>query len=133
MEPMRAVLTLLVLASIASARPVHLKALPDYAGPELPKATNACTTCHLPGGDESDKPHNAFGTRLAQWRKDRKKAGLPNEIPAGLDALADEDTDKDGVPNLVEILAGRGPGDLKDVPTLADRADAAKRLVAVRA
>jgi hypothetical protein len=130
---MRSLLSLLVLASAASARPAHLKALADYAGPELPMASNACTVCHLPGGDDEDKPHNAFGTRVAEWRKDRKKAGLPNDIPVALDALADEDVDKDGVANLIEILAGHGPADLKDVPTLAERADAGKKLVAVRA
>ena len=130
---MRSLLTLLLFASIAAARPAHLKALADYAGPELPPASNACTVCHLPGGDESDKPHNTFGVRVAEWRKDRKKTGLPNDVPVALDALADEDADKDGVANLVEILAGRGPGELREVPTLAERADAGKKLSAVRA
>ena len=55
---------------------------------------------------------------------------MPNDIPAALDALADEDADKDGVPNLIEILSGRLPGDAKDVPTLAERAEAAKKLAA---
>ncbi|MBO0700954.1 MAG: DUF1549 domain-containing protein, partial [Zavarzinella sp.] len=124
----------LLLAGPSPAKPAHLKALSDYIGPSIPKAVNDCKTCHLPDTpDEDGKPHNAFGKRVAEWRKERRKAGLPNDIPAALDALADEDADKDGVPNLVEILAGHLPGDARDVPTLAERAEATKKLAALRA
>jgi hypothetical protein len=122
----------LFLAQAAKARPAHLKALADYVGPGILKAVNDCRTCHLPGS-EDDKPHNTFGKRVAGWRKDRRQAGLPNDIPAALDALADEDADKDGAANLVEVLAGRLPGELADVPTLAEKAEGTRKLVALRA
>jgi hypothetical protein len=118
----------------AQAKPVHLKALADYVGPSIPKAINDCRTCHLPGTkDEPGKPHNDFGMRVAEWRKERRKAGLPNEIPLALDALADEDADKDSASNLVEILSGRFPGEVGDVPTLAEKAEGTKKLAALRA
>ena len=123
----------LLFAVSAEAKPAHLKALADYVGPALPKAVNDCRTCHLPDtADESDKPHNVFGKRVAEWRKERKKLGLANDIPAALDALADEDADKDGVANLIEILSGHFPGESNDVPTLAERAEGAKKLVSLR-
>jgi Protein of unknown function (DUF1553)/Protein of unknown function (DUF1549) len=124
----------LVLALPAQAKPAHLKALADYVGPGLAKAVNDCRTCHVPDTpDEPGKPHNVFGKRVAEWRKERRAAGLPNDIPATLDAQADEDADKDGASNLVEILTGHLPGDAKDVPTLAERAEGAKKLAALRA
>jgi len=124
----------LLSAAPAQAKPAHLKALADYVGPALPKAVNDCRTCHLPDtADEADKPHNVFGKRVAEWRKERKKLGLANDIPAALDALADEDADKDGVGNLIEILTGHFPGESKDTPTLAERAEGAKKLAVLRA
>jgi Protein of unknown function (DUF1553)/Protein of unknown function (DUF1549) len=127
-------ITGLVFAVSAEAKPAHLKALADYVGPALPKSVNDCRTCHLPDtADEADKPHNVFGKRVAEWRKERKKLGLANDIPAALDALADEDADKDGVGNLIEILTGHFPGEAGDVPTLAERAEGAKKLAALRA
>jgi len=124
----------LLIAATGQAKPAHLKALADYAGPALPKAVSDCRTCHVPDTpDEGDKPHNPFGKRIAEWRKERRKLGLPNDIPAALDAIADEDADKDGVPNLIELLSGHLPGDGKDVSSLAERAEGAKKLAALRA
>jgi hypothetical protein len=123
---------LLFLVLPLQAKPAHLKSLGDYVGPSIPKAVNDCRTCHLPDAGE-EKPHNVFGKRVADWRKDRRKAGLANDVPLALDALADEDADRDGAPNLVEVLAGRLPGDPKDLPTLAEKADGTKKLAALRA
>ena len=121
-----------VLAVPAAGKPAHLKALADYVGPDIPRAVNDCRTCHLPdAGDE--KPHNPFGKRVAAWRKDRRKSGLPNDIPLALDAVADEDADKDGAGNLVEVLAGRLPGESADAPTLAEKAGGTRKLAALRA
>jgi hypothetical protein len=125
---------LLLAASLAQAKPAHLKALADYAGASLPKSVNDCRTCHLPDTkDEPGKPHNDFGKRVAEWRKERRKAGLPNDIPLALDALADEDADKDGASNLVEILSGCFPGEVGDVPTLGEKAEGTKKLASLRA
>src|SRR5262245_7621073 len=124
----------LLFALPANAKPAHLKALADYVGPGLPKAINDCRTCHIADTpDEPGKPHNDFGKRVAEWRKERRKAGLANDIPAALDALADEDADRDAAPNLVEILTGHFPGDPKDVPTLSEKAEGTKKLAALRA
>lgn len=124
---------LLVGAGLASAKPAHLKAVADYVGPTMAKKLNQCQLCHLEGGDESEKPHNDFGKRLAEWRAERKKSKANNDIATALDALGDADADKDGFPNLVEILTGHFPGDLKDVPTAAEKADGVKKLAALRA
>ena len=129
-----AALFVFVLVCPLHAKPAHLKALAEYVGPGIAKNVNDCRTCHVPETkDEADKPHNEFGKRIADWRKDRRKAGLPNDIAAALDAIGDEDADKDGAANLVEILSGHFPGDSRDVPTLAEKAEGTKKLVALRA
>ena len=116
-------LALLVVAcsvAAADARPAYRRALVDLL--ELPAASriNDCRVCHLPGGkDESDRPHNAFGKRLAALRGELREAGKPDDITARLLASADEDSDNDGVPNLVELLAGTFPGDPTDKPSAA--------------
>src|SRR5262249_5348711 len=43
-------------------------------------------------------------------------------------AIADEDADKDGTPNLLELLAGTFPGDADSKPSASDLAAAKKRL-----
>jgi hypothetical protein len=105
----------------ADARPPHKKALADHFGPFLPNHLNDCRTCHLPDkpGEkvEEGKPHNAFGARLETVRRELKKAGKATGIPARVAAIAKEDSDGDGTPNLVELLAGRNPGEKEDRPT----------------
>jgi len=49
---------------------------------------------------------------------------------ARIEAIADEDSDGDGVPNLLELLAGRSPGDANDRPTEAELAETRKILPA---
>src|SRR5262249_16042319 len=121
------------------ARPVHRQALVDYFGPFLPKKLNDCRTCRLPnkpGEDDrnppEDKPHNAFGARLKTVKSELSKAGKGTNIAARLEAIADEDSDGDGVPNLIEILSGHFPGDPNDKPTPAEIAEAQKTLLAFR-
>src|SRR4051812_29742396 len=92
----------LVLAGLpAHARPPYKKALADYLGPVLARKLNDCRTCHLPpeeGADPSeDRPHNAFGKRLKAVRAQLRKAGKPSGIPARIEAVANEDSDGDGI------------------------------------
>jgi hypothetical protein len=120
------------------ARPVHKRALADYFGPFLAAKLNDCRTCHLPDGkDESDvdvteKPHNAFGARLAAVKQELKKAGKGTTIADRLEAIADEDSDGDGVSNLLELLSGHFPGDPDDKPTATELARTRDTLAAFR-
>jgi hypothetical protein len=141
----RQFLSAILIASMAviagpthvQARPAHKRALADYFGPFLAKKLNDCRTCHLPGKggsivEETEKPHNAFGARLAAVKKALKRAGKSTDIPARLEAIALEDSDGDGVANLIEILSGHFPGDPKDTPTPAEIETAKKTLLAFR-
>jgi hypothetical protein len=118
----------IVLAGNRSAqgRPPYKKALADYFGPYLAAKLNDCRTCHLPdsGKDgpfaDDEKPHNAFGARLKAIKRELSRAGKSTSITARLEAIAEEDSDGDGVPNLLEILTGHFPGDANDKPTDAE-------------
>jgi hypothetical protein len=127
-----ALVTLCLSTSDALARPAHKQALGEYFGPYLPKKLHDCRTCHLPDPpgfkDGDDKPHNVFGARLVAVKQELKKAGKKTTIADRLDAIAEEDSDGDGVSNVVEILAGRYPGDPSDRPTAAELAAAKKTL-----
>jgi hypothetical protein len=121
-------LVLLVVAcfaAVADARPAYRRALVDLLGLPAASRLNDCRVCHLPGKDEDDRPHNAFGKRLAALRGELPKAGKPDDIAARLVAIAHEDADGDGVPNLLELLAGHFPGDPTDKPS-------AEQIVAAR-
>jgi hypothetical protein len=99
----------------------------EYFGSALPAKLHACTTCHLPDrpdAAEGEKPHNRFGARLATLRAERKKAGKRADIADCLEAIADEDSDGDGVSNILELLSGHNPGDPADKPTPAELAKA---------
>ncbi|MBI3823120.1 MAG: DUF1553 domain-containing protein [Planctomycetes bacterium] len=111
------------------ARPAYKHALAQYFGPHLPKNLNTCTTCHLRGWAN---PHNVFGARLKALKDEFKKAGKPTSIDARLDAVLDEDSDGDGVSNLLEILTGHGPGDKADRPTDKEIADVKSKVVEFR-
>src|SRR5262245_60927647 len=102
-------LALPLFASSASARPAYRRALAELL--DLPSSSrlNDCRTCHLPlqpGADEKDRPHNAFGARLKAVRSALRKSGKPTDIAARILHIAAEDSDKDGVANLHELLAG---------------------------
>jgi cytochrome c553 len=114
------------------ARPAHKKAMAEYFGKLLPARLNACTTCHQAARPtEESHEHNAFGKRLAEVRDQLKKAGKKTDIVSRIRAIADEDSDGDGVSNLLELLSGHNPGDPKDKPNgteLAAARAAAKEL-----
>src|SRR5262249_4451627 len=103
-------------------------------GPDMARRLNDCRTCHLPDppgeADPTDKPHNAFGARLKAVGKELRKAGKRADIAARLLAIADEDSDGDGIPNLLELLSGHFPGDKDDKPTDAELVEARKKLPA---
>jgi hypothetical protein len=108
------------------ARPPYKKALADYFGPYLAAKLNDCRTCHLPDSGKDDplaaneKPHNVFGARLKAIKRELSKTGKSTSITARLEAIAEEDSDGDGVPNLLELLTGHFPGDPNDKPTDAE-------------
>ena len=112
----------------AEARPSHRKALADFIGAGFATRLNDCRTCHQPQSSEEAveslelgvKPHNAFGRRLKVLRRERKEAGAPTDLIARLEAIANEDSDADGAPNLLELLTGHNPGEAEDVPTAAE-------------
>jgi len=110
--------------------------LADYFGPFLSKKLNDCRTCHVPESTESKdpiaadkKPHNVFGARLKAVKKELAKDGKKTDIMSRLEAIAEEDSDGDGVPNLIEILTGHFPGDPDDKPTEEEVAAARKTLL----
>jgi hypothetical protein len=122
-----------LIATPAMARPPHKRAIADHLGEFLPAKLNACVLCHLPdqAGVEG-KPHNPFGARLKAIGIELAKAGRPSDLPSRFDAIAEEDSDGDGVPNLIEILTGHAPGDASDKPTPEEIAAAKKTLVDLR-
>jgi len=120
------------LASAAHATPTNKKSLALHFDKHLPAALNACTTCHLPSDKRSPEtlaeiPHNPFGTRLRELGGQLHAEGKKADISARLAIVAKEDSDRDGVDNLTELLAGRNPGDAQDTPTKRDLSDAKKR------
>ncbi|MBP3955970.1 DUF1553 domain-containing protein [Gemmata sp. G18] len=120
----------LLLPLVASAKPVHKQSLLAHMGPYLPARANDCRLCHVPGetAPHADKPRNAFGERLEEVRGELKEAGKPFDIAARFNAVANEDSDGDGVSNLVEVLTGHFPGDPQDKPT-ADEVRGAEKTV----
>src|SRR5262249_35746280 len=134
-----ALAVVLTAAGVSPARPPHKQALADYFGPFLAKSLNDCRTCHLPDppgaardGLDSEKPHNAFGKRLAAVKQELRRAGKKTTIADSLEAIADEDSDGDGVSNLLELLTGHQPGDPNDRPTPAELDRARQTLAAFR-
>jgi hypothetical protein len=121
-------------AQHAHAKPAHLRALADYFGSSLPAKLNACTTCHLSAKPTEDEhAHNAFGKRLAGLRGEWKQAGKKADIITRILAIADEDSDGDGVANILELLSGHNPGDAKDTPNAKEVVAARKSLESLRA
>ncbi|MFO0840815.1 MAG: DUF1549 and DUF1553 domain-containing protein [Gemmataceae bacterium] len=109
----------LLLGAPAWARPPYQQALLDLFGTSLPTKPRDCRTCHLAPKPEEDAAHNAFGARLKALRAELRKAGKKTDITARLLAALDEDSDRDGVANGVELFAGTAPGDPADKPNEA--------------
>jgi len=121
------VLALSLQASAVQAKPAYKKSLADHYGPLLVRSLDQCTTCHAPEKGTEPKfntslenPHNAFGARLMAVAAELVKKRKPTDILTRLDAVASEDTDKDGTPNLAELLTGHQPGSAKDRPSPAE-------------
>ena len=49
-----------------------------------------------------------------------KRSGKPSGILARIQAIADEDSDGDGIPNLLELVTGHFPGEPEDQPATAE-------------
>src|SRR5205814_3154784 len=101
----------LVCASGAWGTPANKAALDRHFDRFLAKNLNACTTCHLPSDKKDPQnldefPHNPFGSRLRAVKKELAAAGKAADIPARIAAVANEDSDGDGIDNLTEILLG---------------------------
>jgi hypothetical protein len=129
------VFALVLLApAFAHARPPYKKALADFLGLDANSKLNDCRTCHVPETPdmpEGVKPHNPFGARLKAVKDELKKAGRKTDIVSRILAVADEDSDGDGVPNLLELAMGRYPGEPDAKPTAAEAADGRKKVAAL--
>ena len=127
---------LLSFPAISQSRPAYKQGLSQYFGPFLAKKLNDCRTCHVPDGPaarkDDEKPHNVFGARLKAVRAELREAGKKTTIEARLQAVLDEDSDGDGVSNLLELLTGHFPGDKNDRPTAAELANVNATLVAFK-
>jgi len=126
------------LCNFSDARPAHKKAAADYFGAFLPTHLNDCRLCHLPENpgekhEEGIKPHNAFGMRLEKVRSELRKAGKDIGIAGRLKAIANEDADSDGTKNILEILAGRNPGEADDRATASELTRAGRLFAAFQA
>jgi len=126
------------VGSLAQARPTYKATLARFAGMALAKRLNDCRTCHTASEDDDSaqingRTLNVYGQRLRkvipELRAVKKRAGITDR----LEAIADEDTDGDGASNLVELFAGRFPGDPKDTPSVEERERAQHAIAASRA
>jgi hypothetical protein len=128
-----AIAAALMLGPSTYATPANKRALADFLGPLAPAKAFDCRTCHVaeaPTDDDHD--HNAFGARLAAVRSELRMAGKPTDLRARLEAIAEEDSDGDGVANLVELLTGHSPGDPTDKPRVAELAEVEKLRASLR-
>jgi hypothetical protein len=101
------------------------RAVPDYFGALLPQfhlETNAvvaearCTYCHV--NQSGAAPWNPFGERVRRMLfMSENEYDIGKSLYATL--LEDEDSDGDGYTDLLEIVAGTLPGDLKSKPTVS--------------
>jgi len=103
------------------ATPANKSALEKHLGPLLVDTMQNCAVCHTHDhgtGLESleEFPHNAFGERIRSAKDELKKAGKPTKIADRLALVAGEDSDRDGISNLDELLLGHQPGKKSDVP-----------------
>jgi hypothetical protein len=76
----------------------------------------ACTTCHV-----AAPQLNGYGTAVQQWLapgapRPLSDGDFSTALPAALAAVESQDSDGDGVSNLVEIQKGTLPGDPKSFP-----------------
>jgi hypothetical protein len=110
------------VAGGVSATPAHRAALERHFDRFLARPLAQCRTCHLPSDHKfpeslEEFPHNPFGVRLREIGDAARATGQRLGLSDRLDRIADEDSDKDGVPNRLELLLGHHPGDARDLPT----------------
>jgi hypothetical protein len=126
------VMLAMLISASAHATPANKKSLAQHLDKLLPASLNACTTCHLPSDKRNPEsldefPHNPFGKRLRELGKQLRVEDKRADIPSRLTVVAKEDSDRDGVDNLTELLLGRNPGDAKDAPTKRELSNSKKR------
>jgi hypothetical protein len=121
-------LVILAGAASADAKPPHKTAVVNFYGEYLPEALRSCQLCHLSDDDISrapagtlgaePQPWNAFGRALHELAEQQLAAGAvrPDGILDRIQALAELDSDGDGVPNELEMVAGTVPGDATSRP-----------------
>lgn len=114
------------------ATPSNKAALEKHYDRFLSRPLSRCTTCHLPSENKfpeslGDFPHNLFGNRLRLLGEEWTRAGRTKDLSARLKAVAAEDSDGDGVANELEMLAGKNPGDPKELPAKTELAAAVER------
>jgi len=102
------ILLVLVLATVAWARPGYLSAFNTQYGTTGTKL-DGCSTCHLPSF-----ARNMYG---ADFEKALNVSGATEST--ALLAVESLDSDGDGVSNAIEISAGTFPGDPSDFPAVA--------------
>lgn len=129
-----ATIIVLALAVSALANPANKQALTNHMGPFFLAKINDCRLCHVPGDIllGEDKPRNSFGERLEAVEEELARLGKSSEFAARFEAIADEDSDGDGVSNLNEVLLGHFPGDSMDLPTNAEALASEKILLKYR-
>ncbi|HEV8543745.1 MAG TPA: DUF1553 domain-containing protein [Verrucomicrobiae bacterium] len=115
-------LALVLSVTSLMATPANKSALKHYYERFLSEDLNRCTTCHLPSEKKNPEsldefPHNSFGHRLRLLGEELASNGKAKSLALRLKAVAEEDSDGDGVPNQTEILLGHNPGDALDKPT----------------
>ena len=116
----------LAVTSPALARPCKA-ALAHYFGSRLAKKLNDCRTCHLPERRGPAEGRGRPGKAAQRLRRATREGEAVTSrgrqsatIDACLDAILYEDSDGDGASNLLELLAGRFPGDPEDRPNAAE-------------
>jgi len=115
-------LALFWIAGSAQATPANRTALEKHYDRFLAQSLRSCATCHLPSANKAPEtldefPHNPFGHRLRLLGQEFVAAGKKKDLPSRLIAVANEDSDADGVPNETELLLGHPPGDASDKPS----------------
>ena len=105
-------------------------------GAGLARKLNDCRTCHVPAEDGTDAARVAAAQCV--WQAIKGDAGHAQKgrarlqaLPARVEVIADEDSDGDGVSNLLELLTGHFPGDADDRPAAAELA-AGRRAIAAQ-
>ncbi len=118
------VLTMVMGFGVSTARPnflgVAAKLLRFDERPTTPLAQANCQLCHLK--PEGGSPWNSFGLAVGQQRA--KKLPIERALYAAI--ALDEDADKDGYSDVLEIFAGTLPGDPLSKPNEASQALSAR-------